>query len=509
MKRQKDFGLLVCEQKKQIEAFCSSIIGLEVEKSKALANLVMSLASDNGSNSVTELSKNACYHYQYSSICDSIHNLCRSTKEEIAEQGYESLRHNLESVLLSHKSAYLPNPFDDEFYLLNTDTTPIVRPHSPTLPDRGYVHVPNSRVKGNRPVDVGYEYSVVGLSCRRPLYGAVEPSWNLPLSSRRVPTDVVKGTFTAEQVVDLLTDKHSGLSDNLIVNALDRHYGTPEYIAGTHQVEQLVNIVRLKSNRNVWRQLSNEQKQERRQKNKDNRGANAVYGDQYKLKESEDWELEPDEQTEFGVQLGNGRKVLVRMEGYNDMLIRTKRGQNMKNKPFRLISVELIDPNTNQALFKRKMWLAIWGTKKGKLTLEQIYWAYRNRFDIEHYFRFGKQRLLMDSYQTPDEQHLDNWMEIVGLAYWLLWVARQETNHQVYKWQKYDPYYKNRVKYNLPPTPSEVQRQLLAIILSFEQTPFVPKVKIKSKGRKKGEKQTKRQRYQVVKKRKKKLTKTT
>lgn len=469
-----------------------------------MANLVMSLASDNGSSSVTQLSENRCYHYQYSSICDSVHNLYRCSKEQLNGETYIALRQYLESVLLAHKSAYLPDKFDGAFYLLNTDTTPAVRPHSPTLPDRGYVHVPNSRVKGNRPVDVGYEYSVIGLSARRPLYSAVEAAWNLPLSSRRVPTDVVKGTFTAQQVLDLLGNPHSGLGKELVVNALDRQYGTPEYVADTHQEKRLVNIIRLKSNRKVWRKLTEQEVQQRRQANADQRGANAVFGQQYKLNESQEWTLQPDEQVEFGVQLGSGRKALVRLKGYNDMLIRTKRGKNMKDKPFRLVSVELIDPTTEAPIFKRKMWLAIWGDRRGELTLEQIYWSYRNRFDIEHYFRFGKQRLLMDSYQTPDVQHLDNWMEIVGLAYWLLWAARHEATHQVYKWQKYDPRHQQRVKYQLPPTPSEVQRQLQTIILSFEQEPFVPKLKIKSEGRQRGDVQVKRQRYKVVRKGKKK-----
>jgi len=333
--------------------------------------------------------------------------------------------------------------------------------------------------------------------------------WNLPLSSRRVPTDAIRGTFTAKQVVDLLGSSHSGLENSLVVNALDRQYGTPEYIVGTHQEEHLVNVIRLKSNRNVWRKLGEQEVQKRRQENADQRGANAVYGEQYKLNESQRWSIQPDEQVEFGVKLGNDRRAIVRMKAYDNMLIRTKRGKNMKDKPFRLVSVELLDPNTQNPIFKRKMWLAIWGDRNSELTLEQIYWSYRNRFDIEHYFRFGKQRLLMDDYQTPDVQHLDNWMKIVGLAYWLLWVARHEATHQVYKWQKYDPRHKKRVKYQLPPTPSEVQRQLLSIILSFEQDPFIPKLKIKSEGRQKGDTQVKRQRYKVVKKGKKKPQKRT
>lgn len=489
---------IVCVKKQSTETFCRSILRLGVGKSKALANLVMALASNRHFNSVTDLSRSECYHYQYSSICDSIHGLYRCSKEEIEQGEYFESRRYLEQALLSLKSDYFADKFDDTFYLLNTDATSIVRPHSPTLEDRGYVHVPNERVKGNRPVDIGHEYSVIGLSARRPLYGAVEPAWNLPVSTRRVSTDVVRGTFTAQQVMDLLNSKRSPLYKELVVNALDRQYGTPEYVTGTHSNGQLINIIRLKNNRNVWRQLSAEQVQERRQNNEDQRGANAVYGKQYKLTQSDKWGIEPDEQVEFGVQLGSGRRAIVRMEGYNNMMIRSKRGKSMKDKPFRLISVQLIDPLTNQPLFKRKMWLAIWGDKRMQLTLEQIYWSYHNRFDIEHYFRFGKQRLLMNSYQTPDLEHQDNWIKIVGLAYWLLWVARKEAQPCVYKWQKYDPYYKNRVKYNLLPTPSEVQRQLPSIILSFEQDPFIPKLKIKSEGRKTGQLQTKRERYKVV-----------
>jgi len=495
---------LGCVKKQSTETFCHSILHLLVGKSKALANLVMALASNDNSRSVTDLCRNACYHYQYSSICDCIDGFYSSPDTNLSPIEYDPGRELLEKELLGLKSDYFPDRFDDAFYLLNTDSTPLLRPHSPTLADRSYVYVPNDRVKGNRPVDIGFEYSVIGLSARRPLYGAVEPAWNLPLSIRRVPTGVNKGSFAAQQVSALLENPDTPLGDKLVVNALDRLYGTPEYVAGTHDQTNLVNVIRLKNNRNVWCQLSAQEVEERRKNNADQRGANAVFGEKYQLKKVDEWEVQADEEVEFGVQLGNGRQVLVRMQGYNNMLIRSKRGHNMKKKPFRLISVQLIDPSTDEPLFKRRMWLAMWGERQMELSLEQSYWGYRNRFDIEHYFRFGKQRLLMDDYQTPEVEHQDNWMEIVGLAYWLLWAARPEAVPCVYKWQKYDPYYKNRVDKGLPPTPSEVQRQLKSIILAFEQTPFRPKLQIKSKGRKKGQTQPKRKRHKVVYKGKKK-----
>ena len=323
----------------------------------------------------------------------------------------------MEERLLSIKSAYYAKPFD-KFYLLNTDTTPVIRPHSPSLEDESYVHIPNTRIKGNRPVDIGYDYSIIGLSARRPLYKGVEASWNLPLSVRRMLTKSVRGTSTAEQV--------------------------------------------------------------------------------------NDWQDSPDECKRFGTQLSNGRKVIVEVCSWENRLIRTKRGKSMKDKSFRLISIRLLDGQTQEAFYKNRMWLGVWGKRGKELDLEEIYWCYRNRFDIEHFFRFSKQRLLLDKYQTPDVEHLDNWMEIVNLAYWMLWVAKEESQPCVNKWQKYDPYYKNRVKYNLSPSPSEVQRQLATIILSFNQEPFIPKLKIKSKGRQKGDLQPKRKRYEVVYKGKKK-----
>lgn len=456
----------------------------------------MGLGSHYNARSVTEVSQSRCYHYQYSSITDCIDGFFSGDAYE-TESERSCARKALEEELLSIKSAYYAKPFD-KFYLLNTDTTPVIRAHSPTLEDKSYVHVANARIKGNRPVNIGYDYSVIGLSARRALYNGVEPSWNLPLSIRRVKSESVRGTFTANQVNDLLDKPNTPLKGNLVVNALDCQYGTPEYIVGTHDQQNLVNIIRLKSNRNVWKQLSRKEVEQRRSKNKDQRGSNAVYGQKYNLREIQDWDFEADECKDFGVQLASGRKVMVQVCAWHNMLIRTKRGKNMKDKPFRLISIRLLDGQTLKPIYKRRMWLGVWGKRRAELDLEQIYWCYRNRFDIEHFFRFGKQDLLLDQYQTPDVEHLDNWLEIVGLVYWLLWVAKQEAKPCVHKWQKYDPYYKNRVKYQLPPSPSEVKRQLAFIILSFDQQPFMPKLKIISKGRQKGQVQSKRKRYKVV-----------
>jgi hypothetical protein len=106
---------------------------------------------------------------------------------------------------------------------------------------------------------------------------------------------VVKGSFATQQVMYLLKNPKTPLHNALVVNALDRLYGTPEYVAGTHDYAQLVNVIRLKSNRNMWQKLTNEQVSELRQSNSDQRGTNAVFGAKCKLNVADEWEIQADE----------------------------------------------------------------------------------------------------------------------------------------------------------------------------------------------------------------------
>ena len=64
------------------------------------------------------------------------------------------------------------------------------------------------------------------------------------------------------------------------------------------------------------------------------------------------------------------------------------------------------------------------GIGRNELSLEDCYQAYRQRYDLEHLFRFGKQKLLMTSYLTPEVKHEENWFKLTLLAYVNLWAAR-------------------------------------------------------------------------------------
>ncbi len=59
------------------------------------------------------------------------------------------------------------------------------------------------------------------------------------------------------------------------------------------------------------------------------------------------------------------------------------------------------------------------GQRDQELSLLEVHQAYRQRCDLEHFFRFGKQKLLLASDQTPDVEHEENWCNWL-MCNWLM-----------------------------------------------------------------------------------------
>ena len=55
---------------------------------------------------------------------------------------------------------------------------------------------------------------------------------------------------------------------------------------------------------------------------------------------------------------------------------------------------------------------------------------------MEQFFRFTKQNLLLDKFQTPETEHEEHWWQIVLLAYLQLWVAREHASCLPRPWEK-------------------------------------------------------------------------
>jgi hypothetical protein len=149
------------------------------------------------------------------------------------------------------------------------------------------------------------------------------------------------------------------------------------------------------------------------------------------------------------------------------------------------------------------MWLIAIGQHRHQLSCLDIYQAYRQRFDLEHLLRFGKQRLLMGTFQTPEAEHEENWIQLTLLAYIQLWLAKGLAQHLPRPWERY---LEQNLNTNI--SPSGVQRDFTRIITSIGTPAKVPKTRGYSSGRAKGTSLNPRTRHQVIKKGKKREQKS-
>lgn len=471
--------------------YCLDILELGVFRNKATVNVVMSLASQPAS-SVTELSLNPLFHYQYSSITDGISHLVHEPSS------YESTAGSIRRTCLRY---FEPQ----EMYLLQTDKTSLCKPHSPTLEERTMVHVPNQVIPGNKPLDIGYEYSFVNL--HDPL-----GRWSLPLSARRIPLDKKPGQVAAEQVQQLWQEESLPFAQApLVVNGLDSGYTSPAYLDRVKQLLNLVSIVRLRQGTKVWEQAGAGEE--------NGTGSKKTFGAKYYLqpqsqtklfhnkpKEGGDYEVyqrsitekEPDGEQRLHTSLRNGRQVEVRLRRWNGFIWRTKDHCPMEDKPFDILCVEVIDPGTGKPVFKDPMFLAAFGHKRKDLSSQDIYRDYVERYGIEPFFRFVKQKMFMQDFYTSMRDHLDNWMLVITLSVWLLFTARSDVKNQPKKWQRYLPVEKAGPQQVL--SMAQTYKAVLPLLLTFDQLPFLPHKSKPGPGRQKGMTQAPRKKYPYVKK---------
>ena len=132
---------------------------------------------------------------------------------------------------------------------------------------------------------------------------------------------------------------------------------------------------------------------------------------------------------------------------------------------------------------------------------------YRSRYDTEHLFRFQKNKLLMNTYQTADVEHEERWWQLCLLAYLQLYLAKDIAPILPHPWERYLPEYKNVAQRRVG-TPSQTQRGF-AKVLAEIGTPAAPCVaRGKPCGRVLGEEQEKRPKNPVIFKSKKAVEET-
>ena len=387
----------------------------------------------------------------------------------------------------------LPQPKQRPFWLLGVDVTPQPRPFAQTLPDRGFVYHPNA-VAGNKPVTIGHQYStVVLLPEKEP---GLTKSWVVPMSVQRVATDADKELVGARQIQALLDDPAAPwyAEAELVVEVGDTSYSKPAYLHANRKYDNLVTIARARSNRTFYRRYVNPDGPRPAHRPR-------CYGAAFKLPDATTWHP-PDQETQLTYTSRRGKQYRVVIQAWDDMLMRGKNQPeriSMAAHPFTLVRVTLYREDGTQA-FKRSLWLIVIGKRRAELSLEAIYAAYCARVDIEHFFRFGKQKLLLTACQSPVTEREERWWHVVHLAYVMLWLARHLAHRLPRPWERSLPAAQQREI-----SPTLVQRDFARLIRQLGTPAQPPKPRGNSLGRPHGTKLPPRPRLKVVVKGKKRL----
>ena len=342
-------------------------------------------------------------------------------------------------------------------------------------------YAPNP-VLSNKPIAYGHQYAALVYFPEKASVSS--PPWVVPLEMRRVKSEEKATDVHAQQITALMTTDAFADANRFCVCVVDSTLGAVTFLGQVVSHQNLVTIARTRKNRVFYR---------RPKKRKNKRGHPIWYGD---LKDAATWAV-PDAVDSIETVTKRGRKLTIELQGWDNLLMRGTRDYPMHKSPFTLIRIVVTDEN-GQPVFKRPMWLTVIGESRDHLSLTEVWHAYRQGYDVEHFFRCGKQRLLTSAYQTPDVEHEQNWWQITQLAYLQLFVARDLAVALPRPWERYLPAFSAQEA-----SPSMVVRDFLRI--TIEPKPAFPKGRGKSPGRAKGDTPLPRERHKVIKKGKKRV----
>jgi hypothetical protein len=437
------------------EQFCLNILNSDIKYAKVIGNLLLSLGSDTQAQSPVQLTGGPLFSYGYSSLNDAIKYLSAS----------DDVEGSLNLPALSTYLLHLCMPFyegiisnerlgSERIYHLQTDVKPLKKPHSPTLLGRKYVYAPNNKVPGNKSIIPGYNYSYVNLGYEPPVSRGGS-RWSLATSIHRLEVHEDPLEIAYEQIKTLMTDTKLPFKEaDLVINAADLAYSQPRFIAPCAEFKNLVNILRLRYGSGVWAPALVDPSQKER-------GARRVYGETFHLQTEREglyhnpktglseiktqtpiFDRPPQAHTTFETTTTRGKKITIELWRWNDLLLRSEDGFIMKDKPFDLIAARVTVTQTGEKVFRHELFAGVFGEKRANISLFDAYKAYRQRFDIEVHNRFSNQQLLLERFQTPLVEHLDNWAAIVMLTYWLLFFAADDVDNICNPWERYLPKFK-------------------------------------------------------------------
>jgi hypothetical protein len=455
-----------------IQQFRDELYKLFPKRSDAIMNLLDAVTSHgHRCRSIIQLSNVSCFDRRYSSITDAIADgLPHADFKKISKLIYD----------------YVSKKSEAKYYLFIIDCTPNPRPYARKLVDRHITHLPNP-APGNKPIVVGHQYSALTMLPNNDLEKGKH--WVIPISTKRVES-VKKGNEVGmEQIVESIN--RLDLEQELCITVGDTLYGTEQCRISAGKQDNLVHIFRINSTRNFY------SKPTPTESNVSKKGRKTEFGNKMNLSDVNTHRT-CDQYEEKAWINSKGKEYTVQIKCWQDMLLRGSRKYHSSEHAMNLIQIILLN-DKKEEVYKRPLWLSVFGARRNEIPLFDVYQSYNSRYDIEHFFRFSKQNLLLDAYQTPDVEHEELWWQFCMLAYTQLYLGKDNIANSVQPWERYLPEYKNiKNETKSTITPSQAQRGF-ADLLKIIGTPAKPSVtRGKSSGRQAGMAQVKRELMQVI-----------
>ena len=297
----------------------------------------------------------------------------------------------------------------------------------------------------------------------------------------------------AIQVREIMEDELLPFHSHLCVEVTDCGYSKPAYLSSNRDKSNLITITRARSNRVFYHQPK-VVKTGGSPSGSGKAGHATWYGDKFSLRDPATWHT-PDETVTTTMASRRGKNYRIVIETWYDMLMRGKYKKvriPMQDYPFTLVQVSQYNED-GELVFTKPMWLIVIGEERRKLSLLEIYEAYKQRYDVEHFFRFGKQRMLLSHFQTPETKHEEKWWNLAHLAYLQLWTAKEYAVNLPRPWERYLPTIREGKS-----SPAMAQRSFDGIIRRFGTPACFLKRRGKSPGRRKGMKQVRRESKPIV-----------
>jgi hypothetical protein len=426
--------------------------------------LLDALSSDIKVDSPIELSQSHHFTRKHSSISQLV-------TQFLTEEALSEILKNIAESIRVHLDLFDSSQSKIRYFAL--DETGIFKPCAVAMNDKGYVH---GCSKTNSSIGVGHSYSyLVGLS---PILG----SWVIPIDLKRVATSDSGITLGLKQFTSHVATQDK--NETFVLTA-DSKYSTKESVNEIYATESdTLLLTRLNSVRNLYFPYTGEQKRY---------GMDKEYGDVFKLHDESTW-AKPDDKTEFKIVSKRGKKYLVTLTKWKKLIMSGSNEIKMHDKYFDIVRV-VITNEAGDPVYRKGMWLMLAGENRHLLNMKDIFEKYADRFKIEHFFRFCKQRLLLGKYQTPDTPTQNKWCEFTALSYLNLLSCSGLTNTDLLK-----PWQKGMQNPKGISSPSQTKRMFSSIVSEIG-TPAKPCVYVPhGKGRKIGTELEKRGAKPVIKK---------